>query len=139
MERMSAHRKATIRSMVTALFRYGRIKTTRMKAMEVRRFAERLITRAKVDNVHNRRLASARLYDEGIVAKLFTEIGPDMKDRQGGYTRVLKLGQRYGDGAEMVFLELVNYKPKEKKELTDEEKKKKASMKAAKAATRKDN
>jgi large subunit ribosomal protein L17 len=107
---MAAHRKAMIRNMITSLFKYERIKTTKTKALEVRRFAEKLITRAKVDSVHNRRIASARLFDEGIVAKLFTDIGPRMKDRAGGYTRILKLGPRGGDAAEMVIFELVDYK-----------------------------
>jgi large subunit ribosomal protein L17 len=107
---MSAHRKALHRNMVTSLFRYERIKTTRAKALEIRRSAEKLITRAKVDSVHNRRLVSSRLFDEGIVAKLFTDIGVRMRERPGGYTRILKLGQRYGDAAEVVILELVDYK-----------------------------
>jgi large subunit ribosomal protein L17 len=109
LERSSAHRKALHRSMVTSLFRYERIRTTKAKALEIRRSAEKLITRAKVDSVHNRRIVSGRLYDEGIVAKLFTNIAPRMKERPGGYTRILKLGQRYGDGAEIVLLELVDY------------------------------
>jgi large subunit ribosomal protein L17 len=107
---MAASRKALHRSMMTSLFRYERIRTTKAKALAVRRSAEKLITRAKVDSVHNRRLASARLYDEGIVAKLFTDIGPRMKERPGGYTRIIKLGERLGDAAEMVILELVDYK-----------------------------
>ena len=109
LERMAAHRKALIRNMAGSLFRYGRIKTTKTKAQEVRRRAEKLITRAKVDSVHNRRIVSARLYDEGIVAKLFTDIAPRMKDRPGGYTRIIKLGERQGDAAQMVILELVDY------------------------------
>jgi large subunit ribosomal protein L17 len=107
---MAAHRKALHRNMVTSLFRYERIQTTKAKALEIRRSAERLITRAKVDSVHNRRIVSSRLYDEGMVAKLFTDIGPRMKKRAGGYTRIIKLGERYGDAAEMVLLELVDYK-----------------------------
>jgi large subunit ribosomal protein L17 len=110
LERMAAHRKALHRNMVTSLFRYERIRTTKAKALEIRRSAEKLITRAKVDSVHNRRIVSARLYDEGMVAKLFTDIGPRMKDRAGGYTRIIKLGERYGDAAEVVILELVDYK-----------------------------
>ncbi|MDR1211476.1 MAG: 50S ribosomal protein L17 [Spirochaetaceae bacterium] len=110
LERMAAHRKALHRNMVTSLFRYERIQTTKAKALEIRRSAERLITRAKVDSVHNRRIVSSRLYDEGMVAKLFTDIGPRMKKRAGGYTRIIKLGERYGDAAEMVLLELVDYK-----------------------------
>jgi large subunit ribosomal protein L17 len=110
LERMAAHRKAMVRNMMTSLFNKERIKTTKTKALEVRRFAEKLITRAKVDSVHNRRIVSSRLYDEGIVAKLFTNLGPRMKDRNGGYTRIIKLGLRYGDAAEIVILELVDYK-----------------------------
>jgi large subunit ribosomal protein L17 len=96
--------------MVTSLFNYERIRTTKAKALEIRRSAEKLITRAKVDSVHNRRIVSSRLYSEGVVAKLFTDIAPRMKDRAGGYTRVIKLGERAGDAAEMVILELVDYK-----------------------------
>jgi large subunit ribosomal protein L17 len=118
--------------MVTSLFRHERIKTTKAKALAVRRTAEKLITRAKADSVHNRRIASSRLYDEGIVAKLFTNIGPRMKERAGGYTRIIKLGERYGDAAEIVILELVDYVLK-----TDEEKDKKAK-KAEKKASKKE-
>lgn len=110
LERMAAHRKALHRNMVTSLFRYERIRTTRAKALEIRRSAEKLITRAKIDSVHNRRIVSSRLFDEGIVAKLFTDIAPRMKERPGGYTRILKLGERAGDAAEIVILELVDYK-----------------------------
>ncbi|MDR2796586.1 MAG: 50S ribosomal protein L17 [Spirochaetaceae bacterium] len=110
LEKMAAHRKAMVRNMMTSLFNKERIKTTKAKALEVRRFAEKLITRAKVDSVHNRRIVSGRLYNEGVVAKLFTNIGPRMKDRNGGYTRIVKLGRRYGDAAEIVILELVDYK-----------------------------
>jgi large subunit ribosomal protein L17 len=110
LERMAAHRKALHRSMVTSLFRHERIKTTKAKALEIRRTAEKMITRAKIDSVRNRRIVSARLYDEGIVAKLFTTIAPRMKEREGGYTRILKLGERLGDAAHMVILELVDYK-----------------------------
>ncbi|GHU48792.1 hypothetical protein FACS1894200_06550 [Spirochaetia bacterium] len=109
LERMSAHQKALHRNMVTSLFKSERIKTTKAKALEIRRTAEKLITRAKIDNVHNRRIVSSRLFDEGIVAKLFTNIAPRMKERAGGYTRILKLGERFGDAAEIVILELVDY------------------------------
>ena len=127
---MAAHRKALHRNMVTSLFRHERIRTTKSKALEVRRSAEKLITRAKEDSVHNRRIASGRLYDEGILAKLFTDIAPRMKDRKGGYTRILKLGNRLGDAAEMVILELVDYK------LDIEGTEKKAEKKEAKSAAR---
>jgi large subunit ribosomal protein L17 len=124
---MAAHRKALHRSMVTSLFRYERIRTTKAKALAVRRTAEKMITRAKLDSVHNRRIVSGRLYDEGIVAKLFTTIAPRMKERNGGYTRILKLGERRGDAAQMVILELVDYK------LDIEGTEKKAKKKEAKA------
>ena len=127
LERMAAHRKALHRSMVTSLFRHERIRTTRIKAMAIRRTAEKMITRAKEDTVQNRRIVSSRLFDEGIVAKLFTNIAPRMKERNGGYTRVLKLGMRDGDAAELVILELVDYK------LDTSEKKTKKSEKAAAA------
>ncbi|GHV87880.1 50S ribosomal protein L17 [Spirochaetia bacterium] len=110
LERMAAHRKALHRNMVTSLFRYERIKTTKTKAQAIRRSAEKLITRAKVDSVHNRRIVSSHLFDEGIVAKLFTNIAIRMKERPGGYTRIIKIGERYGDAAEVVILELVDYK-----------------------------
>ena len=126
LERMVAHRKALHRSMVTSLFRHERIRTTKAKALEIRRSAEKMITRAKVDSVHNRRIVSARLYDEGIVAKLFTNIAPRMRERGGGYTRILKIGERLGDAAQMVVLELVDY------ELDVEGKEKKAKKKEAK-------
>jgi large subunit ribosomal protein L17 len=110
LQRMAAHRKALHRSMVTSLFRHERIKTTKAKALEVRRTAEKMITRAKVDSIHNRRIVSSRLYDEGIMVKLFADIAPRMKERNGGYTRILNLGERRGDAAQVVILELVDYK-----------------------------
>lgn len=110
LSRTTAHRRAMLRNMVTSLFRYERITTTKAKALEVRRFAEKLITRGKVDSVHNRRQAAKFIQDEIVLAKLFKDIGPRMKDRNGGYTRILKLGFRQGDAADMVILELVDYK-----------------------------
>lgn len=121
LSRTTAHRRAMSRNMVTSLFRYERITTTKAKALEVRKAAEKLITRSKVDSVHNRRQAARYIQDDIVLAKLFNEIGPRMKDRAGGYTRILKLGFRQGDAADMVILELVDYKldvegKKEKKE-----------------------
>ena len=110
LSRTTAHRRAMSRNMVTYLFRFERITTTKSKALEVRKAAEKLITRSKVDSVHNRREAAKFIQDEKILNKLFTEIGPRMKERNGGYTRVLKLGYRQGDAADMVILELVDYK-----------------------------
>ena len=124
LSRTSAHRRAMSRNMVTSLFRFERITTTSSKAKEVRKAAEKLITRSKVDTVHNRRIAAKFIQDEKILNKLFTELGPRMKDRKGGYTRILKIGFRQGDAADMVILELVDYK------LPTEESKEKAAKKA---------
>lgn len=129
LERMPAHRKALHRSMVTSLFKYERIRTTKTKAQAIRKSAEKLITRAKIDSVHNRRLVSARVFDEGIVVKLFTNIAPRMKERPGGYTRIIKLGERSGDAAEVVILELVDFKLN-----TDEAEDKKSKKTAKKDA-----
>ena len=105
--RTSAHRKAMLRNLVTDLFREGRITTTDTRAKEARRQAEKLITLAKRGDLHARRQVLAYVYDETVVAKLFDEIAPKYEDRQGGYTRIMKLVPRQGDNAEMAFLELV--------------------------------
>lgn len=109
--RPSAHRKSMLRNLVTDLLREGRIQTTDTRAKEARREAEKLITLAKnttpETNVKNRRQAMEFIFDEDVVSKLFEEIGPKYADRNGGYTRILKLGPRRGDSAEVVFLELV--------------------------------
>ena len=105
--RDSAHRKAMLRNLVTDLLREGRITTTDTRAKEARRQAEKMITLGKRGDLHARRQALAYIYDEAVVTKLFEDIAPRYEDRQGGYTRILKLGPRQGDNAEMVFLELV--------------------------------
>ena len=105
--RDSAHRKAMLRNLVTDLLREGRIQTTELRAKEARRQAEKMITLGKRGDLHARRQAMAYIYDESVVTKLFEEIAPKYADRQGGYTRILKLGPRRGDAAEVVFLELV--------------------------------
>ena len=105
--RDSAHRKAMLRNLVTDLLREGRIQTTEFRAKEARRQAEKIITLGKRGDLHARRQAMAYIYDESVVTKLFEEIAPKYADRQGGYTRILKLGPRRGDAAEVVFLELV--------------------------------
>ncbi len=106
--RRAGHRKAMTRNMLTSLFRHGRIRTTKAKALAVRRTAEKMITRAKVDSVHNRRMIGREIKDQETLAKMFTEIGPRFKERPGGYTRVLKLGPRPSDAAEMVILEILS-------------------------------
>ena len=105
--RDSAHRRSMLRNLVTDLFREGRITTTDMRAKEAGRQAEKLITIAKKGDLHARRQALAYLFDEDVVTKLFDEIAPGYADRNGGYTRILKLGPRQGDNAEVVYLELV--------------------------------
>ena len=139
LSRSSAHRKALKRNMVTSLFRYERIETTKAKALEVRKMAEKMITRAKVDNVANRRQIARDIYDEAIVAKLFTEIAPLFVERKGGYTRVLKTGNRLGDAAEMVILELVEKtsKPEKKAEKKTEKKAEKKTEKKSEQKTEK--
>ncbi len=124
LSRKSSHRKAMTRNMVTSIFKYERIKTTKAKALEIRRTAEKMITRAKVDSVHNRRVIAKDITDKEILAKLFTDIAPRFKTREGGYTRILKLGRRDGDAAEIVFLELVERENKEKSDKKDAKKKK---------------
>ena len=103
----SAHRRSMLRNLVTDLFKYGRIQTTDCRAKEARREAEKMITLAKRGDLHARRQALAYIYDEAVVVKLFDEIAPKYEEREGGYTRILKLGPRRGDGAEEVFVELV--------------------------------
>ena len=105
--RNSSHRASMLRNLVTDLFRYGRIQTTDCRAKEARREAEKMITLAKRGDLHARRQALAYIKDEDVVTKLFTEIAPGYAERNGGYTRILKLGPRQGDVAEAVFLELV--------------------------------
>ena len=105
--RPTAHRKAMLRNQVTDLLREGRITTTVTRAKETRRMAEKMITLGKRGDLHARRQALAYIYDEDVVTKLFDNIAPKYAERSGGYTRILKLGQRRGDTAEMVFLELV--------------------------------
>ena len=119
----SDRRKAVKRSMVTSVFKYERIKTTKARALEIRRMAEKLITRAKEDSVHNRRVVAEDIKDEAVLAKLFTDIAPRFATRNGGYTRILKLGRRNNDAAEIVILELVDRKVKEKKDKKDKKEK----------------
>lgn len=107
--RTASHRKATLSALAVALIEEHRITTTVAKAKELRRFIEPLITKAKVDTTHNRRQVFAKLQDKYAVTDLFEDIGPLAKDRPGGYTRVLKLGFRQGDGAELAMIELVDY------------------------------
>ena len=105
--RDSSARKALFRSILTSFFEHGRIETTEAKAKEIRGLADQLITLAKRGDLAARRMAIARLADKNVVRKLFNDIAGKYTDRQGGYTRILKLGPRRGDAAPMVLLELV--------------------------------
>ena len=105
--RDSSARKALFKSILTSFFKYGRIETTEAKAKEIRRLADRLITLAKRGDLSARRMAIARLADEAVVRKLFDEIAVKYAERNGGYTRILKMGPRRGDAAPMVIIELV--------------------------------
>jgi large subunit ribosomal protein L17 len=134
LNRNASHRRALLRNMATVLFKHERIVTTKAKALELRRVAEKMITRAKEDSVHNRRLIGEKITDQAILAKLFTDIGPRMKERNGGYTRILKIGFRAQDAANMVVIELVDHKLEDAK---DDGKKKKAEKKAAKPEAKK--
>lgn len=106
--RTSSHRQAMFKNMAVSLMRHELIKTTLPKAKELRGIVEPLITLAKEDGVHQRRLAFARIRDKEIVAKLFSELGPRYKARPGGYLRILKCGNRKGDNAPMAYIELVD-------------------------------
>ena len=120
----TAHRKAMFRNMATSLFKHGRITTTVPRAKELRRIADKLVTLAKDGSLHARRQALAFIMDKAVVAKLFSEIGPQMAERRGGYTRIVKIGPRRGDGAMMCVIELVkeSLKPsKSKAKKTDSE------------------
>jgi large subunit ribosomal protein L17 len=108
LNRTSSHRLAMLRNMTVSLLRHEAIKTTVPKAKELRKVVEPIITLGKNDNLANKRLAFARLRDREIVQKLFAEIGPRYANRNGGYTRILKMGFRVGDNAPMAFVELVD-------------------------------
>ena len=149
----ASHRKSMLAALSTALLRHKKIRTTVAKAKETRMVVEKLITRAKnavaaegdKKNVHARRMIARYIKDREVVTELFTEIAPKVATRPGGYTRVVKLGQRFGDGAEVAVLELVDYntgqetakatakaKAKKDKATKKEEKKAAAEKKEAK-------
>ena len=106
-DRNSGHRKALFRNLVQDLLKHGRIKTTEPKAKEIRPMAEKIITLARDGSVHARRQALRFVYDADVVAYVFSEVGPKYANRPGGYTRIVKLGPRLGDGAPMAIIELV--------------------------------
>ena len=132
--RTSSHRKATMQALATSLLKHKRIKTTLAKAKELRGFAEKLITKARKGDLHSKRQVMQFLRDKEVVKELFGEIVSKIGDRPGGYTRVIKLGQRFGDAAQMAIIELVDYneivtakaeKQKEERDARAKEKKEK--------------
>jgi large subunit ribosomal protein L17 len=143
--RTTSHRLAMFRNQLASLIQNERIITTLPKAKEIKPLIERLITLGRNDSVHNRRNAASQINSDSAVSKLFDTIGPRFSDRPGGYTRIVKLGPRRGDAAEMAILELIGYelpsgekaapakkaKAKEKEAPAEEKPKKKASTKRA--------
>jgi len=107
--RTSSHRKAMLSNMATSLILHKRITTTTAKAKALRTFVEPLITKSKEDSTHSRRVVFSYLKDKTAVAELFREVSPKIAERPGGYTRILKIGNRIGDNADMCILELVDY------------------------------
>ncbi|HYB98142.1 MAG TPA: 50S ribosomal protein L17 [Candidatus Limnocylindrales bacterium] len=120
--RNSSHRDAMFRNMVTSLIMHGRIRTTDAKAKELRRWADRMITLGKQDTVAARRRARAYIRTDEAVYKLFSEVAPRFAQRAGGYTRIIKLGQRLGDAAPLSLVELTELPPPVKKAKAGEEK-----------------
>lgn len=131
LSRDSAQRKALLRNLVTSFLEKERIRTTLAKAKATRPIAEKMITLAKNNSLHSRRLALRFIYKKDVVKKLFDEIGPRFSERPGGYTRIIKIGPRQGDGAEMALLEMVGteFKKKEKKKTAAEKAKQVAKSK----------
>ncbi len=128
LSRTASHRKATLRALSTALLKHKKIRTTLAKAKATKMFVEPLITKAKNDTVHARRLVAREIHDREILQELFGEIIEKIGERKGGYTRIVKLGTRPGDGSDMAILELVDYnlgedvKPKKKSTAKEEPK-----------------
>ena len=121
--RQTAHRKAMLANMACSLIEHKRINTTVAKAKALKQFVEPMITKSKTDTTHNRRIVMANLRQKDVVAELFRDVAPKIGDRPGGYTRIIKLGNRLGDNADMAMIELVDYNEiynagKEKKKTT---------------------
>jgi large subunit ribosomal protein L17 len=152
--RRTAHRISLLRNLAASLISHGRVRTTEAKAKELRPFVEKLVTLGKRDSLHARRRALAVLPRREVVRKLFSDVSPRFSERPGGYTRILKLANRQGDGASMAFIEFVDYKftatgtapaggkekakpEKEAKEPKAEAKEKETSEEAAKPAKKK--
>ncbi|MDZ7830979.1 MAG: 50S ribosomal protein L17 [Desulfobacterales bacterium] len=127
LNRTASHRKAMFRNMVTSLFKYGKIKTTDVKAKEMKRWADHIVSLAKQGDLHSRRQAMSIIREKAVVHQLFSEAPERFSDRSGGYTRITKLGPRKGDAASLSIIELTGVPAASGKNQKGEEKKKKAS------------
>ncbi len=132
--RTSSHREATLKALATSLLKHKRIKTTVAKAKETRGFVETIITKAKKEDLHSKRQVMNVIRDKEVVKELYAEIIPKIGDRPGGYTRVIKLGNRIGDAAEMAIIELVDYNDVANKKAEENKEKREARVKARKDA-----
>ena len=128
--RKTAHRKSMLSNMACCLIEHKRINTTVTKAKALKQFVEPIITKAKSDTTHNRRLAFSSLRDKNTVTELFRDVAVKVGDRPGGYTRIIKLGNRLGDNASMAMIELVDYNEVYKSEETDKKKTRRRGGKA---------
>ncbi|MFF2809885.1 50S ribosomal protein L17 [Streptomyces sp. NPDC058000] len=130
----ASHQKALLRNLATSLFEHGRITTTEAKARRLRPFAERLVTKAKKGDLHNRRQVMELISDKSVVHTLFTEIAPRFAERPGGYTRITKIGNRRGDNAPMAVIELVEGEIAKKATVAEAEAATKRAVKESEAA-----
>jgi large subunit ribosomal protein L17 len=137
--RLSSHRRAMLRNMATSLVLHERIETTLPKAKELRGVVERMITLGKRGDLHARRQAASYLFDDSAVSKIFSDLAQRFQDRQGGYTRIMRKGFRFGDGADMALMELVDYQDRRdgKKKAGGEAKKSESKKAEAKPAAAK--
>ena len=132
LSRKTPHRRALLRNLVTSFLDHGRLMTTLPKAKELRPLAEKMITLGKRDNLHARRQVHAYLLKDTVVAKVFNSIAPKFADRKGGYSRIIKLGYRKGDGADLAIIELIGSELEAKKAERAEKAKEKESKKPTK-------
>ncbi|ARF55893.1 MULTISPECIES: 50S ribosomal protein L17 [Streptomyces] len=130
----ASHEKAMLRNLATSLFEHGRITTTEAKARRLRPYAERLVTKAKKGDLHNRRQVMQLISDKSVVHTLFTEIAPRFSERPGGYTRITKIGNRRGDNAPMAVIELVEGEIAKKATVAEAEAATKRAVKESEAA-----
>ncbi len=132
--RTSSHRAAMLNSLATSLLKHKRITTTEAKAKEARGFVEGIITKARRNDLHARRLVMRKIHDKDVINELFNEIVPKVGERPGGYTRVVKLGNRKGDAAAMAILELVDYNDVINKKAEEQKDKREAKKEAKKSS-----